>query len=113
VIESAITATWKKPAGADYAGEVQRTVDYDLLAKLLELAANPEATPQVRAVTTAQLTALREWLIATAKQSGVPAQQAHLAYGARLITQYFEYPKEFAPLRIPAPPPGSPIGCDF
>ena len=113
VIESVLAATWKRPAGADYAGEVQRTVDYGLLARLIGLAADTDATPQVRAVTTAQLAGLREWLLATARQTGVPAQQAHLAYGARLITQYFEHPKEFAPLKIPAPPPGSPIGCDF
>jgi len=113
VITNALAATWKKHAGADYAGEVQRTVNYGLLTKLIELAANREATPQVQAVATAQLTALREWLTDVARNERVPAQRAHLAYGERLIEQFFDHPKDFAPLSVPPPPPGAPIGCDF
>ena len=113
---SVLTATWQAPAGADYAGEVRRTVNYVALTHLIQLAANPAATPQVRAVVTAQLAALRDWLTA-AKAPDVPAQSAHYAYGAQLIAQYFEHPKDFAPPRVPAPPPGQPIGqalgCDF
>ena len=47
------------------------------------------------------------------KQARLPAQQAHLAYGAGLVAQYFEHPIDFAPPRVPSTPPGSPIGCDF
>ena len=113
VITNVLAATWKKHAGADYPGEVQRTVNYGLLAKLIELAATRNATPQVQAVATAQLTALREWLADVARNERVPAQRAHLAYGERLIEQFFDHPKDFAPLSVPPPPPGAPIGCDF
>jgi hypothetical protein len=112
VLATATAATWRRTADGDYAGEVQRTVDYVMLTRLIGLAANPDATPQVRAVTTAQLTTLRDWL-RSARQSGGPAQQAHIAYGAQLITQFMEHPKEFVPPRVPVPPPGPPIGCDF
>jgi hypothetical protein len=112
VLAQATAVTWQKKAGGDYAGEVQRTVNYVMLTRLIGLAANPDATPQVRAVAMAQLTVLRDWL-RTARQSGGPAQQAHVAYGAQLITQFLEHPKEFVPPRVPAPPPGQPIGCDF
>lgn len=113
MLSRTLDATWRQSAGADYAGEIQRTVDAVALARLCALAANPDATAQVKAVTMAELAALRDWLAASAPQVASPAQQAHYAYGARLITQFFERPKDFAPPRVPPPPPGQPIGCDF
>ena len=108
-----LDATWRQPAGADYPGEVQRTVNAVVLARLFALAADPAATAQVKAIAMAELAALRDWLAASAPQVAAPAQQAHYAYGARLIDQFFDDPKEFAPPRVPPPPPGPPIGCDF
>lgn len=108
-----LDATWRQPAGADYAGEVQRTVDAVALARLFGLAANPAATAQVKAVAMAELASLRDWLVAAAPEVAAPAQRAHYEYGARLIAQFFDDPKEFAPPRVPPPPPGQPIGCDF
>ena len=112
-----LDATWRRSANADYAGEIQRTVDAVALARLFALAASPDATPQVKAVVMAELAALRDWLATNSTQVAAPAQQAHYAYGARLIAQFFEHPKDFAPPRVPAPPPGQPIGetlgCGF
>jgi hypothetical protein len=115
LIESAIAGTWKQPAGADYAGEVQRTVNQVMLARLIGLAANPDALPQVRAVATAQLLALRDWLNRSAASANNRAQQAHLIYGGRMIAQFLEHPKDFVVPKISTPPPGQPIGmaCDF
>jgi hypothetical protein len=115
LLDQTIAATWQARAGSDYAGEVQRTVNAVMLNRLLSLAANPDATPQVRAVATLRLTELRDTL-AAAKPTE-PAQRAHLAGGARLIGQFFDDPKDFAPPRAPTPPPGQPIGttlsCDL
>ena len=115
LLDQSIAATWQAAAGSDYAGEVQRTVNAVMLSRLLGLAANPDAAPQVRAVVTLRLTELRDAL-AAAKPTE-PAQRAHLAGGARLIGQFFDDPKDFAPPRAPMPPPGQPIGttlsCDF
>ena len=108
-----LAATWKKPAGADYAGEVQRTVDYCMLERLMTLAADRQTTPQVRAVSTVELAALRDWLSTAAANAGAPAQHAHLAHGARLITEYLDHPKDFVPLKDDPAPPGGPIGDDF
>jgi hypothetical protein len=110
VIESALNATWFQPAGADYPGEIQRSVNGVLLAQLLALAAEPSTTVQVRAVTTTRLMALRERLARDAGLASNPAQQAHLLYGARLIGQFLDNPKDFVAPRVPAPPPGQPIG---
>ena len=113
VIHRVLDATWKKSAGADYPGELQRTVDYVALTQLIGLAADKEVLPQVRAVSTAELIDLRQWLTAAAKKTTTPAQRAHVVYGVAFITQYFEHPTEFAPPKVSQPPPGSPIGCDF
>lgn len=110
VIESALNATWFQPAGPDYLGEIQRSVNGVMLAQLLALAAEPSTTAQVRAVATARLMALRERLGRDAGATAHPAQQAHLLYGARLIGQFLENPKDFVAPRVPSPPPGQPIG---
>jgi hypothetical protein len=110
VLGAALAATWYKPAGADLGGEVQRTVSYVMLARLISLAANPEAVPQVRAIAHLKLTELHDSL------ASAPGR-ASAAYGARLITQFFDNPKDFIPPKVPTPPPGQPIGttlgCDF
>ncbi len=110
VLDTTITATWKQPAGPDYAGEIRRTVDFVMLTRLIGLAADESAMPQVRAVATATLVDLRDWLRGPPGPASNPAQQAHFAYGARLITQYLEHPKEFVLPSVPTPPPGQPIG---
>jgi hypothetical protein len=115
VIESALNATWFQPAGADYLGEIQRSVNGVMLAQLLALAAEPATTAQVRAIATTRLMALRERLARDAAAAPHPAQQAHFVYGARLIGQFLEHPKDFVAPRLPAPPPGQPIGmaCEY
>lgn len=109
VIQSVLDATWHKPAGNDYAGEVQRTVDYVALSKLLALATDGEAAPQVHAMVQQHLKALLDWLRAPNRPAS-QAQAAHYAHGAWLIERYFEEPKEFTPPSVPAVPPGQPIG---
>jgi len=79
----------------DYAGEVQRTVNAVTLSRLLGLAANSDATPQVRAIVCLRLTELRDTL-AAAKPTA-PAQRAHLAAGARLIGQFSRRAKRLRP----------------
>jgi hypothetical protein len=118
VIERTLDATWRKPAGADYAGEVQRTVNYSILAHLIDLHANPTATPQTKAILVYKLKALAEELGKIGASGNLAsAQYAHVMEGQRMILDYFARPKEYVPLKIPEPPPGQPIGdvleCDF
>jgi len=118
VIDRVLETTWRKPAGADYAGEIQRTVNYSLLAHLIDLHANPAATPQTKAILGYKLKALANVLAKDgARESLPPVQRAHLLEGQQIITDYFARPKDYVPLKIPEPPPGPPIGevfdCDF
>lgn len=117
VITRILEATWQQRVGADYDGEIHRAVDYVALSRLLLLAADAKAAPQVLAVVTRQLEMLRDRLAAEAVHTGEPNERAHFAYGARLIGRFFDDPKEFAPPPPPVVPPGAPIGaalqCDF
>lgn len=118
VIERVLDATWRKPAGADYAGEVQRTVNTSALAHLIDLLARPASTSQTKALVGASLKNLAEWLEKNGANDSLPlAQRAHYQQGARRIADYFASPKDYTPLKIPEPPPGQPIGatldCDF
>jgi hypothetical protein len=111
LLDTVFAATWKKPASDDYAGEIQRAVNYSALAHLIDLHANPAATPQTKAVLRLKLAALADDL-GRIGGNGVlpPAQRAHLLEGHRIITDYFAHPKDFVPLAIAPPPPGMPIG---
>jgi len=118
VIDRALDATWRKPAGADYAGEIQRTVNYCALTHLIDLYANNSATPQTKAMLGYELKTLAVSLAKDAVKKSLPsAQRAHLLQGQRMIADYFARPADYVPLKIPAPPPGMPIGnaldCDF
>lgn len=117
VLEGVLAVTWRRPAAADYPGEVRRTVDAVALDALLRLAAASEATAQVRAQATETLVHLRAELGPAAQREVVPEQRIHLDYGARLIGQYLEHPERFVPTVAPSAPPGQPIGdtqeCSF
>ena len=65
VVDHVLDATWRKAAGDDYAGEIQRTVNYCALGHLIDLLADPAATPQTKAILTYQLKALATRLAAT------------------------------------------------
>ncbi|MBI4626955.1 MAG: hypothetical protein HY736_27500 [Verrucomicrobia bacterium] len=74
VITRALDATWRQPAGADYDGEVRRAVDYVALSRLLTLAADAKAAPQVLAVVTRQLEIFGDWLASASARTVEPAQ---------------------------------------
>lgn len=117
VIARVLDATWRQPAGPDYPGEVQRTVNYSALTKLIALAANPAAGPQPQAVVTAHLVALKDELTQLSIGATHPAQRAHLDHGARLIGRFLDNPKESPTPPTLKAPPGQPIGstepCDW
>jgi hypothetical protein len=120
VIDRVLDATWRQPAGANIEGELQRVVNYAALGALFWLGANDNAGPQVQAIATQELAALKGTLGERMKTETVLGQRAHLAHGQRLIERFMDKPKDFAPPPVPTVPPGQPIGsgaaamqCDF
>lgn len=116
LLGSVLDATWRRPAGEDYAGELRRTVDAVALTHLFALASDPGAIVQVRAVATTALADLREELRILAASDGSKAARAHHLFGAERIEQFLEHPADFVAPPPSEPPPGQPIGslgCDF
>lgn len=117
VLDRVIEATWRRPAGDNYAGEVQRTINYSALAHFIELFSSASSTPQTKAIVGSRLRTLAATLAKSADaKSLAPPQRAHLLQGQRMILDYFARPNDYIPLKIPPPPPGQPIGdvlgCD-
>ena len=112
VIDSVIDATWKSPRGIGYEGEVGRVVDNVVLHNLIALAANEEASEQVRAIVNLKLASFSVWLSENSAVISVPAQRAHLGYLGRQITLFQEDPKRFALQAPDRSPDGPPIGTD-
>ena len=76
---------------------------------LLELAARPETTPEVRAAVFAQLSRLRADL--RARHASESAAEAHLRLAERDLSDFLERPESRRPRGPkPPPPPGRPIG---
>jgi hypothetical protein len=108
VVDALISRTWKAPAPAgDYQAAIARAVEGLTVTRLMDLAADAEASPQARAVATE---ALRE-LGAMLKLAGPGAAGAHRRATRDDIERFLARPdqprKQTAPF---TPPPGDPIG---
>ncbi|HVG17726.1 MAG TPA: zinc-dependent metalloprotease [Blastocatellia bacterium] len=109
VVDALIARTWKLPAQANqYHAAVARGVQSLTVTRLMDLAANSEAAPQVRAVASQ---ALRELSAMLAAPAAAAADVAHRRAARDDIERFLTRPdaprKQTAPL---APPPGDPIG---
>ena len=88
---------------------LRRVAQRVVLDALMDLAARPEASPEVRAVTVAELERLRRNL--KVMRSADPAADAHLRLAERDLGEFLDEPltRRPRPPRVPAPP-GRPIG---
>jgi hypothetical protein len=105
-----VSATWgAAPDRASRLAALRRVAQRVVLDALLDLAARPEASPEVRAAVQARLVRLRTQL--KARRSVDPAAEAHLRLAERDLKEFFDEPevRKSRPARLP-PPPGRPIG---
>jgi hypothetical protein len=110
-IDRLIDATWKNSQENRYRAEIGRAADQVLLYHLMNLAANNEAAPQVRAVAESKLRELMVWLESSLgrTQKRDEAQAAHYLFAISSIARFLENP---AGIELSAPavmPDGSPI----
>ncbi|MDZ7659884.1 zinc-dependent metalloprotease [Fodinibius sp.] len=111
MLEKIIRRTWKQPVKEGYQGAVQNAINHVALYQMMNLAADEEASSQVRAVTNFKLEALREWMRAEAENRAEKEQRiASLLYGYRTLQQFKDKGEMFMPTKPLNPPPGSPIG---
>ncbi|MFL6256789.1 MAG: zinc-dependent metalloprotease [Pyrinomonadaceae bacterium] len=113
VVDALLTRTWRAPVRRDpYQAAVQRAVQSLVVMRLMDLAADDSASPQVRGVATEGL----RWLLLSDTGSGINAADleptaAHLHSTHEEIERFLARPD--APRkRTPPPPtpPGDPIG---
>ncbi len=105
------TMTWKSQPGNANSAAIQRAVDDVALTDVMELASNPSASPEVRAMALAKLEELRAWAASPAAQVQGEEAKAHLQFAVAQIRKFETDPaqvlKPGEPLKVP---PGSPIG---
>lgn len=109
IVDALVTATWKAPASADAKHKViQRAVQSLAVSRLMDLAANDNAQPQVRSVAADALRSLGAVLKRTPPTGDAAA---HHRAASDDIERFLARPdaprKQTAPL---ATPPGDPIG---
>ncbi|HEV7890971.1 MAG TPA: zinc-dependent metalloprotease [Pyrinomonadaceae bacterium] len=111
VLAELVTRTWRTPAppSAPYHAAVQRAVQTLVVTRLMDLAADADASAQVRAVATAHLRALLE---DTAPTSRDEATEMHRRATREEIERFLARPAEPRKRTPPPPaPPGDPIGA--
>lgn len=107
-----LAATWDAPPErSERSAGLRRVAQRVMLDGLLDLAARPEASPEVRAIVEARLVRLKRQLRLTHSPS--PAAEAHLRLAENDLTEFLDRPetRKARPPRTPAPP-GRPIGAD-
>jgi hypothetical protein len=116
VIDKLMAKTVLTPSTTNAAAaEAQRSINVSFVNNLLKLAANRDATPQVRAITALKINQLESNL---GSKTPVDASSlAHRNFLLKQIKQFKENPEDFKQEAAPAPPPGQPIGstigCDW
>jgi len=112
VVRALVSATWGAPPDASpRAAALRRVAQRVVLDRLMDLAADDGASPEVRSRTLAALADLRTRV--AAMRGADAAGRAHLLLARRDLTEFLEKP-EVRARRRPAPsaPPGRPIGGD-
>jgi len=111
VLDAVLKNTWRSAHPAGYPGEISIVVDNIALYDLMTLAANEQATEQVRAIASSELHSLHHWLISPEQKNiADPELNAHFSHAADQIDQFEKDPKHITVPGPPTPPDGSPIG---
>lgn len=110
VVDGLIKATWNAPVPANAKeASILRAVRSIVVDRLMELAANPNAQTQVRAVATGYL----RWLANAFNKAapGDPETSSHNFFTVEEIERFLARPAEPRKPTTPlATPPGDPIG---
>lgn len=111
MLDEVINRTWKTKVPEGYNGAIQNTVNHVVLHRLINLAADRQASTLVRAITNFKLETLREWMKIEAEKNAAGQQRiSSLIYGYRMLQRFKENSEMFMPAQPLGSPPGSPIG---
>jgi hypothetical protein len=112
VLDAVVTATWKSSHGEGYNAQIANVVDNVVLYDLMGLAANGNASDEVRAIVNLELHQLNTWLTAGLNGQHPISDEAHIAFASRQIEQFEKDPKKIDLTQPAEPPDGPPIGTD-
>ncbi len=110
VMDKAISYTFKAAIKPGYQGAVQITVNNVLLTNMLSLAANDEASTQVKAIAHLEIDKLKTWLNSKVRSTSDEDWKAHYNYALTLIDRFEKNPDDFKNETPLEAPPGQPIG---
>ncbi len=119
ILNGILAASWRAAHGDGHAQQIAMVVDNVVLFNLMSLAANDQASEEVRAIASLELHQLKDSLVL---QLGGPSpqksviyatEQAHEFYAVQQIEQFEKDPKHITVPPPPPPPDGSPIGAPF
>ena len=103
ILEELIDESIKQNQKTDYLQAVQNSINFNVLEKLIQLAINENATPQVKAITNQKIDELANWL--NQRDDAISGEMY------RTIKDFREHPQNFkVESTIPKIPDGSPIG---
>lgn len=118
ILAELIDNTWYKSYKNPYYTEINRVVSMELLNQMLQLAENPSASTQARAITLSGIYALDKFIQSEYKSEKSETEKAHLLFALEIINRFKDNPGLFKPNNPDPLPMGSPIGnnminCDF
>ncbi len=113
VMEVVINETILGDAPTEYYGTIQRAVNLAVFRNAVQLAANENASPDVKAVSNLAMMELRDSLASLITETNDPLWRAHYIYVHKLADDYLANPAEFSSPPAPYTPPGSPIGSGY
>ena len=113
VMEVVINETILGDAPTEYYGTIQRAVNLAVFRNAVQLAANENASPDVKAVSNLAMMELRDSLASLITETNDPLWRAHYTYLHKLADDYLANPADFTSPPAPYTPPGSPIGSGY
>lgn len=102
VIDAVMAATWQAAERNGLERDVAHAIDFVVLTRLIELALDTSAPPQVRSIASQRISLLKQALI------GRPNEE--LAYALTLINTFETRPDQLELPKAAEMPPGQPIG---
>jgi hypothetical protein len=110
LLGSLLDATWYASPVSGFEGALQRSVNDQLLLRLMQLAVNDTIDTGVRASALAAVDGLGDRLPERSARAPDDAWRAHYEHARFAIRRMREDPAGIVTLALPEPPPGSPIG---
>ncbi len=111
VFEQLLTRSFFNHRETVYQEEIAWIVEKLVVRHLIRLAASKSGNKQVIALAMYEIDRLVRDFVRELKNEEVEERKAHLVFLINEISMFLQHPKDYQPVKSPALPAGSPIGC--